>query len=185
MPHITEPCRVVPNLVPMIDIVSQLVIFFMLATQFISADVDTEVLLPELDESQAKANKESNKLFLNVRYDKDKPERGVIVAGGVNLTDRAASEKSDRTEDAKLDGVVQEALRNYDKGPAANRLAVIRADRRVQWQFIWQIMGSVTRYNQDKVNKAKEDSQKKGVEFQRPGVLDLSFGGAGETKRAE
>ena len=143
MSRLGKPIKVMPNIIPMIDIVSMLVIFFMLASQFISADIDFQVKLPVLTDSQAKGgDNEPSKLYLNLRANETDPtkrgELGEVSAGPVNVTARARELQKDWSE------ALADRLREYDRWCKERHVApvvVIRADKRLQWRFVLQVMG--------------------------------------------
>ncbi|MDD4890095.1 MAG: biopolymer transporter ExbD [Phycisphaerae bacterium] len=141
MSRLAEPVRVVPNLIPMIDIVSQLVIFFMLATHFISGDVDVDVQLPDLDHSVAKeAAKEGepHKVLLNIKPSPaDEKVLGDVNIGAVSMT--ALGEKSGKAwNQALLEILVaRKAAADDAKG---NLICVMRVDKRIAWAGVQQVM---------------------------------------------
>lgn len=67
------------NLTPMIDVVFQLLIFFMVATTFLDPEKEIDIELPEAA-SGAEAEAESDELIINVLAD------GAIVVSGESLT---------------------------------------------------------------------------------------------------
>ena len=169
MAKLTEPVRVVPNLVPMIDIVSQLVIFFMLATQFVSADVDVQVQLPVLTDSQAKTDKsQTPRLFVNIRCDPNDPTKpGDILAGMVNVTDEAKKANKDWMD------ALHTVIHDYDKRCDERHVpanVVLRADRRLQWQVLLQVQSVIAKYD------AEKRDAKNGGTMNTP-IVDISLVG--------
>src|SRR5262245_39791302 len=65
-----------PNLTPMLDMVLQLVMFFMLVANFNMEQVNTDIMLPVAQSAKAPDKRETDVLFLNVNN-----EGKVIVVG--------------------------------------------------------------------------------------------------------
>lgn len=101
------------SLTPLIDVVFQLLLFFIVATRF--ADEDRELLVPLPDASEAKPiTYIPQELFVNIN------ERGQFFAGGKAV---------DETE---LEGILQRAAINNPE----NQSVRIHADKRVAFQAV-------------------------------------------------
>lgn len=200
MGRLARSTRVVPNLVPMIDIVSMLVLFFMLATQFISADVDPDVRLPVLVDSQAAVDKGPNKMFVNIRASKDDATLGnieKITARGETVFEVGGKVKPSPAEDAEVAaeqaqaeaaqrgkklpelpewaGAMRRALKEYDRECEEHlkpkvRVVVIRGDKRLHWENILRVMDCISKYNEAKIRKAQKDAEAKGQPFEEAEV---------------
>jgi biopolymer transport protein ExbD len=101
------------DLTPMLDMVFNLLIFFMVVTSFEKADRDLKVLLPEGSEAMPMTAK-PRELFVNI----DKDGRYFVRSREVTTE-----------ELSKL--LTQVALNN-----PANQAVVIRADKRAAWDYV-------------------------------------------------
>lgn len=102
---------------PMIDVVFLLLVFFLVATRFAQEDRELEVELPTASEARP-LTEEPKELFVNI--DKD----GNYFVSGQRL---AASE-------------VEVALRQAVADNPVNQSVVIRADKRVPFDFVVTVM---------------------------------------------
>ena len=101
------------DLTPMIDMVFNLLIFFMVVSQFASAERDLKVVLPEGSEAMPLTVK-PKEIFVNV--DKD----GRYFIRGREIT-----------EAELLQTLVQAAINN-----PASQSVIIRADKRAAWDYV-------------------------------------------------
>jgi biopolymer transport protein ExbD len=101
------------DLTPMIDMVFNLLIFFMVVSQFASAERDLKVVLPEGSEAMPLTVK-PQEIFINV--DKD----GRYFIRGREIT-----------EAELLQTLVQAAINN-----PASQSVIIRADKRAAWDYV-------------------------------------------------
>lgn len=138
-----EPTKVVPNLVPLIDIISQLVIFFLLAAHFVSAEVDAEVQLPELTHSVAgPLSGEQSKLVLNLKCDTGMDRALGDVGISVTSVMSVARDEGRSWMACLKDAITKEKARVAERG--GSLVVVLRADRRLAWQAIQDVMQVVS-----------------------------------------
>ena len=109
------------NLTPMIDVVFQLLIFFMVATTFLDPEKEMEIELPEAF-SGASADTESDEVVINVFAD------GRVIVSGQEVT-----------SDDLLDTLKARARANPQTP------VTIRGDRLVQHHFIVSVMDACGR----------------------------------------
>ena len=105
------------NLTPMIDVVFQLLIFFLVATKFEEQERQFPVILPEASEAMPLIAR-PKELFVNV------DRNGRLVVGGQQL---------DRT--GLLTAFQQAAANN-----PGQQTVVIRADKRCAWEHVVGVM---------------------------------------------
>ena len=105
------------SLTPLIDVVFLLLVFFLVATRFAQEDRELEVQLPTASEARP-LTEEPKELFVNI--DKD----GNYFVSGKRL---AATE-------------VEGALRQAVADNPVNQSVVIRADRRVPFDYVVTVM---------------------------------------------
>lgn len=101
------------NLTPLIDVVFLLLIFFLVATKFAEEERELNVMLPEASEAQPLTST-PRELVVNIDA-----EGRYVVRGQV------------------LDvGQLEQVLRRAWVNNPTNASVIIRADRRVGWQFV-------------------------------------------------
>jgi len=105
-------------LTSLLDVVFLLLIFFMVATNFTSREIDQQVRLPESETGATGRSRGPDQLILNVRED------GSVVVDGARLD-----------EDA-----LRRRLREW-RAAAADRPTVIRGDGRTSYQSVMRVMG--------------------------------------------
>ena len=110
------------NMTPMIDVVFLLVIFFMLVSQFSSAEhVDIEV--PDPHQSQAAKAAIPEKVIINLQHvDEDLPP--AYLLGSLHVDD--------------LDELARRLGRQKEQAPDLE--VVLRADKRVPYEYVRQAM---------------------------------------------
>lgn len=101
----------------LIDVVFQLLIFFLVATNFIRNEADHKVVLPE-SEAGVKAQRPPSRLVVNIRED------GSMVVNGRVMTE------------PELRTTVKEFVEANPGKPA-----VIRADAKVPYRAVMQVFG--------------------------------------------
>jgi biopolymer transport protein ExbD len=110
------------NMTPMIDVVFLLVIFFMLVSQFSSAE-HVEIEVPDPYDSQATEVTIPEKVIINVQYmGEDLPPAFLI--GSLNLD--------------SLDELSRRLQRQHKESPDLE--VVLRADKRVPYRYVRQAM---------------------------------------------
>lgn len=96
------------NMTSMMDVTFQLIIFFILVTNFAAADLP-EMEIPEPFETRAKVVKDQNRIIINLIYDADKDMREAILIGGEPYT--LVQMKNLLIREHEADPEVQVALR--------------------------------------------------------------------------
>jgi len=127
------------NMTPMIDIVFQLIIFFMLASQFASAEVDMSIQVPDVEDSRALINdpKPPIRLIINMAADlaeddpKDLRSKGLayIKVGPINIED----------DMVRLRELLEAGKAKAD-AENGNLILIIRAHRTLAWTHVQQVM---------------------------------------------
>lgn len=112
------------NMTPMIDVVFLLIIFFMLASRFVSAE-HAEIQLPDPQRSQAAEMKLPEKVVINVQLGPD--DRPQILVGPIRCADLA--ELSTRLQ--------------IQKSQSPELQVVLRADKRVKYSFVRDVLKTV------------------------------------------
>lgn len=105
------------DLTPMIDMVFNLLIFFMVVSQFANEERDMKVVLPDGNEAMPLTAR-PNQIFINIDE-----------AGRFSIRGREFA------HDALREVLAQAAANN-----PASQTVVIRADRRVPWDYVATVM---------------------------------------------
>ena len=123
-----------PNLVPLLDLVLQLVMFFMVCTNFVMEQLDQKVLLPTAATAKSLDRTETSLLFLNVG------STGALlpVEGGPDLT------KSGDIE-AYLKRKFRECLRRVEgkRDEAEKMLVIVRAHEAARFEAIHRVLKAI------------------------------------------
>ncbi len=110
------------SLTPLIDVVFLLLVFFLVTTRFAQEDYELDVVLPSASEAQP-LDAEPKELFVNIDQQGDYYVDGRVV-----------------TRDE-----VEEILRQSLTNNPVNQSVVIRADKRVQFDFVVAVMNLCNR----------------------------------------
>ena len=129
-PHPPPQNKVEFNMTPMIDIVFLLIVFFMLITRFVSAEV-ADVALPDPEGSQARELKLPDKVVLNLQYTPGVDEPTVLL-GPFRV---ATMELQDRLKELK------ERKEKEAGNPAVQ--VIFRADRDLKYRYVRRAMDAV------------------------------------------
>src|SRR5262245_39686686 len=103
------------NLTPLLDLVLQLVMFFMLVTKFVSDDLSDRIKLPVASQAKPLTARDTNFIYLNV----DKTGRVLVSIG------------EPKTTDAEIRFYLDQQAKNHSLGEKKAReevTVIIRAD---------------------------------------------------------
>ncbi len=112
----SEPELGIPNMMPLIDVVFLLLIFFLLASRFEQAEREMHVVLPEVAEAQPLTM--TQELVVNIT-----PEGKYVVA------------QKEQSE-GQLAALLEQARRNNP-----HQSVLIRGDGRAAWKYGVRVMG--------------------------------------------
>jgi len=127
------------NMTPMIDIVFLLIVFFMVVSRIASEEVAKDVRLPAPDTSVAHSATPSDRVVLNLLY----AGAGRVPAYRIG----AVSVDS-------LDGVRQMLIASKRTTPDLR--AILRADRRIDYQFVREAIRQIAKVNIEVIHLAAE-----------------------------
>ncbi len=137
------------NMTPMIDIVFQLITFFLLVSQFASAEIDPRVVLPDLQDSAAIPRQpQVRKLVINLMAyqgstdDKPGKELDYIKLGSLNITREARDTGRDEHEVLREQLEVQRDLMEAED---ARLIIVLRAHKSLAWEHVQSVMLTAAR----------------------------------------
>jgi biopolymer transport protein ExbD len=123
--------RAEPNLTPLLDVVLQLLMFFMMCANFVSNQVNENVQLPVMQSARPADKRENDLLFLNLTKD------GKLEIPGkepIPLSDQNAVK-------VELRKTYNDAKRTLDKDDKeVKTIIVIRADQNIDYKDVFQVM---------------------------------------------
>jgi biopolymer transport protein ExbD len=119
-----------PNLTPLLDMVLQLVMFFMLVANFVMDELSDKIRLPVASQAKPLTAKDTNFMYLNV----DKTGRVLVPLGEPLLTPE------------QITFYMRQAARNHVLGEAKAKeevTVIIRADKDARVQHILKTMQAI------------------------------------------
>jgi biopolymer transport protein ExbD len=134
-----------PNLTPMLDMVLQLVMFFMLCANFVADRANKSIKLPESIEAKALDKEVESVIYLNVDADGDvllvnkaltKEEKRKDTSGSLALTNQIQIRLF-------MDNRLREytrTLKKDDQDKGKTPLVVIRADKNCTFRKVYTVM---------------------------------------------
>lgn len=124
-----------PNLTPLLDVVFQLITFFMLVTRFSTDNFDARVKLPVAGSARPVEGKpaDQDRLILNIDSD------GNLLWSGETLdTERAIKELSTQAQLVRLN--LKIAGKEVKPGEPLPTIIVVRADRRTPFSQLYRLI---------------------------------------------
>lgn len=124
-----------PNLVPLLDLVFQLIMFFMICVNFVSEQVNEAIMLPIAQSARAMDKGEVEVLVLNMKANGD-----VLVVGQqqpLTTPQQKISFLRQYYADAK------HAAAERDKKADVKTTVIIRADQKATYAMVYELMGQV------------------------------------------
>jgi biopolymer transport protein ExbD len=119
-----------PNLTPLLDLVLQLVMFFMICANFVMEQVNESIKLPKATAARSLEAAESNILFLNVT------KEGHLIHGvEIDRTPQQIEQTLKREFRLREQGAA-------DKKKAENTLVILRADADAKFDSVFRILKS-------------------------------------------
>src|SRR2546423_239587 len=128
-----EGSKAEPNLIPMLDVVLQLLMFFMMCVNFVTEQVNEDIKLPVAQSARPMDKGEVDVLFLNMdpqgRLMIPGKDRPLNTQGEINFYLRQQYADAKRAAEAKGDrsGKVRTAI-------------IIRGDRDGNWYRVYQLL---------------------------------------------
>jgi biopolymer transport protein ExbD len=144
---VTGEIRAEPNLTPLLDVVFQLITFFMLVTKFSTDNFDARIKLPVAGSARPVEGKRAaeDRLILNIDADGN-----LLWSGDVLDTERAIKELSTQAQLVRLN--LKVAGKEVKPGEPLPTIIVIRADRRTSFSQLYRLItacqaNGFTRFN--------------------------------------
>jgi len=130
---VSTPVKSDPNLVPLLDLVFQLIMFFMICVNFVGEQVNADIQLPTSQSARPMDKVESDVLFLNLDA-----QGNVHVPGEPQpLTTPAAVQFYLRRQ---YGDTSRFAVERGDKNGKVNTTIIIRADRNSTYMQVFQLI---------------------------------------------
>lgn len=129
----TEGSKAEPNLTPLLDVVLQLLMFFMMCVNFVNEQVDKNIVLPDAQSARPMEKGEITVLFLNM------DSKGALTAPGGQ--DTVMTSLSDINYYLKKQFADAERADKLNGGTGVvNTTIVIRADRNANYSHVYQLL---------------------------------------------
>jgi biopolymer transport protein ExbD len=129
----TSEIRAEPNLVPLLDLVFQLIMFFMVCVNFVSQQVNEDIKLPVAQSARPMDKTELDVLFLNV----DQGGKVIVPGRDQPLTTLPQMRVYLRQIHADAKRAAEE---KGDKSGRVKTAVVIRADKRTTYSKIFDLL---------------------------------------------
>ncbi|HEV3119612.1 MAG TPA: biopolymer transporter ExbD [Gemmataceae bacterium] len=130
---LADDIKAEPNLIPLLDLVFQLIMFFMICVNFVSAQVNEEIKLPIAQSARAMDKAEFEVLVLNMEA-----SGKLLVVGQPEPLDTVGKKKYFLKQffaDAK-----RAAEESGDKKGQVKTTIIIRADRNAIYEEVFELM---------------------------------------------
>lgn len=126
-----------PNLVPLLDLVLQLVMFFMVCSHFVMEQVNESIKLPTANSSKPLDKSGEGTVYLNV------DEKGQVHLSQLDATGREnilTNAKQVETYMKRRYEQDQQSMKEGDRGKGPKLRLVIRADERTDTKLVDDVM---------------------------------------------
>lgn len=134
-----------PNLTPMLDMVLQLVMFFMLCANFVADRANKTIKLPDSIEAKALDKDTDSVIYLNVDSDGDV----LLVPRAVTREEKKRDGAIAITNEIAVQSFMRNRLQEYEKslkpadqGKGKTPLVVIRADKSCTFRKVYNVMSA-------------------------------------------
>lgn len=125
-----------PNLIPMLDLVLQLVMFFMICANFVMEQVNETIKLPEAIAAKPLENKDDYIIFLNVN------SKGQVLLSALDAIDGEDVLSNPKQVEFYMKKRYEEDIRGAggDRSKPPRSLIIIRADKETPFDQVYGIM---------------------------------------------
>ena len=134
-----------PNLTPMLDMVLQLVMFFMLCANFVADRANKTIKLPDSIEAKALDKDTDSVIYLNVDSDGDV----LLVPRPVTKEEKKQGGSIALTNEIAVQSFMKNRLQDYEKtlkkddqGKGKTPLVIIRADKGCTFRKVYNVMSA-------------------------------------------
>jgi biopolymer transport protein ExbD len=130
---LTDDIRAEPNLVPLLDLVLQLVMFFLICVNFVSADFNKDIQLPASQSARAMDKSEVDVLFLNM------DQYGNLIVSGLPTPLNSKGEIQYYLRQQYADAK-RTAEGSGEKKGEVRTAVIIRADERTTYSQVYELL---------------------------------------------
>jgi biopolymer transport protein ExbD len=122
-----------PNLTPLLDVVLQLLMFFMMCTNFVTTQVNKNIELPVMNSARPADKKDVDLLYLNLRAD---GALEVVGRDPMRTPEAIKSFLNKQYQDAERSA--KQDKDNKDK--KVKTVIALRADKSVEYRRVYEVM---------------------------------------------
>jgi len=141
----SDEMKAEPNLTPMLDMVLQLVMFFMLCANFVADRANKTIRLPESIQAKALDKDVDSVIYLNVDSDGDV----LLVPRAVTREEKQRDGSVAITNEIALQSFMRNRLQEYEKslkpaeqGQGKVPLVIIRADKNCTFRKVYNVLAA-------------------------------------------
>jgi biopolymer transport protein ExbD len=130
--HVDSGIRAEPNLVPLLDLVLQLLMFFILTVNFVTQQVNEDIQLPVMQSARPMDRRETDVLYLNLNAE-----------GSLEVPGRPVPLKAGAETRVYLRGEYEDAKRlalARTKSDKVHTVVIIRADKAVDYKSLYDLL---------------------------------------------
>ena len=117
-----------PNLTPLLDLVLQLVMFFMITTNFVMEQLNAKIQLPEATSAKPIDREAKNIIFLNI------DDKGRLIPSGGKELESAIEINQ------YMNGVYEQMKNSRGEEEAKKMTVVIRGHKDTDFEHVYQVM---------------------------------------------
>src|SRR5947209_9032894 len=117
-----------PNLTPLLDVVLQLIMFFMVGVSFVNDQVNENIQLPSAQSARPLDKGETDVLFLNLNKD-----------GQMEVVGQEEPLRNDAQIGSYLKQEFADRKARDEKGKV-NTMVILRADERVEYKTVYKVL---------------------------------------------
>jgi biopolymer transport protein ExbD len=139
----SEKCE--PNLVPLLDLVLQLVMFFMLCANFVMEQVNDSIKLPQALAAKPLDRKDERLLFLNVN------EKGQVLLSKLDAEDTLTLDNKAQVKAFMERRYKRDVASSPDRNAPILSTVIIRGDRQAKFEKIYDVMEGIRAANYKQV----------------------------------
>ncbi|MEZ6139496.1 MAG: biopolymer transporter ExbD [Zavarzinella sp.] len=116
-------------LIPLLDLVLQLVMFFMMVANFVSEQFSTEIALPTANQARPLSAEQMNTMFANI------DKKGYVVVSGYEP----------KLTEVEIETIFKTAASTHPKGAEwakENVILILRSDRDTEYRHLFKTMSA-------------------------------------------
>jgi len=131
-----------PNLTPMLDMVLQMVMFFMLCANFAQEELSEKVKLPVAVEARSLDKFTDRVIFVNLLIVTDEKTKVRTWKALIQQDEETNALRVQKNMESRL-STYRAGLKEKDKGKTP--LVILRADKECDWKMVYDVMAACKR----------------------------------------